>query len=82
MRENEGECARERAYVSVCLCARVGDMYARMIERLNESGSGVGRAFGVEREKKVLLYVAIIETMSVITLRIERQYKQFPYLTT
>jgi len=37
--------------------------------------------FGVEREK-ALLYVAIIETMSVIILRIERQYKQFPYVTT
>lgn len=37
--------------------------------------------FGVEREK-ALLYVAIIETISVIILRIERQYKQFPYITT
>jgi len=37
--------------------------------------------FGVEQEK-ALLYVAIIETMSVIILRIERQYKQFPYITT
>jgi len=48
-----------------------------------------GRRAEREREKeresiveKALSYVAIIETMSVIILRIERQYKQFPYITT
>lgn len=78
MRGNGGErAARKR---SVWVCVRYGTK-ARTANGVNKGGGENPIVFGVEREK-ALLYVAIIETMSVIILRIERQYKQFPYITT
>lgn len=66
------------------MCTREWRAICTKDRTANGGWRGRGRepiVFGVEREK-ALLYVAIIETMSVIILRIERQYKQFPYITT
>lgn len=57
-------------------------VFAFLCERSNGKKKGRRDLRVFERGK--VLYVAIIETMSVIKLRIEkeRQYKQSPYVTT
>lgn len=74
--------ASESLRVKGCVCVSAICTYKRSNGYgKREKGGREPIVFGVEREK-ALLYVAIIETMSVIILRIERQYKQFPYITT
>lgn len=56
--------------------------YGKIEQVMKMEGGGENLSCSVSNEEKALLYVAIVETMSVIILRIERQYKQFPYITT
>jgi len=70
---------KERMCRVCMLCVRAKDRMGA-----NERGGEreKKRTYRVRHREKAPLYVAIIETMSVIILRIERQYKQSPYVTT
>lgn len=80
--------AHERnEYARVCICAndRTDNEKKEMEGQKKVGKMGGKRTCRVRRRmRKGSVYVAIIETMSVIILRIEkeRQYKQSPYVTT